>query len=581
MLNDIKDFIVSFWKKLHAKKLFKRYAWLIIACLLTLLIPLTIAFGYIYFIKEPPKVDAVNISVELYDPDGMIIANEKTQEDILEASQLAKLFYDLSSSKIRADKPEEFSKKQTMSFSITYGNEKSSFKCYFEEDVSQSYIEDKNGNFFSPDVIAYDNLLNSNFGEIIYKESVPPTLCTADNTSILPYEVDWSYLRANGKATTSKNFDTTPDLRKYHTAGAIDLSFSREPTKCEITVQQTNGKLHTFTSLKELSSLNASEGDELLIKIDAEWSEANSSISSFGKQAYEFAILCSKPSLFTLSSNEAFGGEFIIISISNVDNADSIKYLPDIPESHKTADLWERSTKTYKALDALYNYKPIFAKEGSHAYALLPIPSGIPDMNFDFSLSCGISRASFSLELKAPTLSDISFSESSPNKNITLTSGQKAEFSRIVFSLTHITNDLKLFDGEFLSPEDHGFAKNIGYNTVINGSFDMLANNYSAKEIGGTPILSLAAGRVMQVGHSELLGNYVIVDHGLGLSTWYCGLSDTNVSLGDFIKKGDILGKAGSSSALCNNGVNIICSVGEVLIDPNNIIGKSIIEEQK
>ena len=93
--------------------------------------------------------------------------------------------------------------------------------------------------------------------------------------------------------------------------------------------------------------------------------------------------------------------------------------------------------------------------------------------------------------------------------------------------------------------------------------------------------MSLAAGRVMQVGHSELLGNYVIVDHGLGLSTWYCGLSDTNVSLGDFIKKGDILGKAGSSSALCNNGVNIICSVGEVLIDPNNIIGKSIIEEQK
>ena len=574
MFGDIKAFLLSLYQKLHAKKLLKRFAWLIVICLLTLLLPLTIAFAYMHFIEETPKVDAVDVSVELFDSSGNLIADESTQEDLLAASQLAKILYDLSNTKVRVQKPAEFAKKQTLSFNVIYGNKKSTYKCYFEEDVSKSYIEDNNGDFFSPDPSAYDNLLNSYFGEKIYKDSIPPILYTTDKTSIIPNEVEWNYLRKNGDEAFSGNYDITDERLEYRAAGAINLEFSRKPTQCSITVHQTGDMIHTFSSLDELSKFTASTGEELHVHIDAEW-EASKTETSFGRQRYEFTVLCSEPSIFTLSQNEAFGGEFIIISISNVENIDSISYTPSIPEAHTNATLLEKSSKTYKALDALYNYKPVFAKYGSLTYALLPVPAGIPDMTFDFSLSCGISRADFSLNLKAPTATDITL-----ENGAILTSAQKAEFSRIVFSLKDTSNNLKLFDGEFLSPEDHGFKKNLDYNTAINSSFDLLANNYSAEAIGGTSVLSLGAGRIMQVGRSELLGEYVIVDHGLSLCTWYCGLSDVNVSVGDTVKKGDAIGKAGSSSLLCDNGMNLVCSVGEVLVDPKNVINKTIIEKQ-
>ncbi len=576
MLNDIKEFLLSLWQKLHAKKLFKKFAWLIVICLLTLLLPITIAFAYMYLIEETPKVEAVDISVELYDSSGNLIAIEETQEDIIEASQLAKILYDLSKTKVRTQKPTEFAKKQTLSFNVTYGNEKSTYKCYFEEDVASSYIEDQSGSFYSPNPKVYDELLNSQFGEKIYLDSVPPTLYTASQASIIPYEVEWNYLRKNGDEAFSGNYNISDDRLEYRVAGAIDLEFSRKPTTCNITVLGASEEIHTFTSLDELAKFNASEGDKLFVRIDAEW-EADKTERSFGAQRYEFNVLCSEPSIFTLSQSEAFGGEFIIVSISNVEDINSITYTPSIPESHKTATLLEKSSKTYKALDALYNYKPIFSKEASIAYALLPVPAGIPDMTFNFSLSCGISRADFSLKLNAPKAVQ---ADSEKFSDVSLTSAQKAEFSRIVFSLKDTSKGLKLFEGEFISPTDYGFKKDLGYNTVINDSFDLLANSYSAEDIGGTSILSIGAGRIMQVGTSELLGRYVIVDHGLGLCTWYCGLSDVNVSLGDTVKKGDIIGKAGSTSLLCDNGMNLICSIGEVLVDPENIIGKSIIQKE-
>ena len=576
MLSDIKAFLSSLWQKLHAKKLLKRFAWLITICLLTLLIPLTIALGYIYFIEDGQKVTVVDISTELYDSNGMIIARENTQEDILESSILSKLLYDLSTSKVRAPKPDEFSKKQTMSFTITYGEQKSTFKCYFEESLEHSYIEDQNGDFFTPDSVAYESFLNSEFSETIYKSSIPPMLYTASDSEILSSSTDWNYLLKNGKTVSSDNFELATDIISYPVAGAIDLEFSRKPDKCNVTIQTANGEIHLFESLDSLASFNASEGDKLLLKIDAEW-ESNESDTSFGKQSYDFTILCTEPSKFTLSETDIVGGEFIIISISNVESLNSISYTSKIPESHKAADLFEKSTKEYKALNSLYNYQPIFAKCDSLAYALLPIPAGIPDTKFEFSLSCGISRADFTLNLKAPTLNELSIESQDESTNVTLTKAQKADFTRIVYSLKHSNDDLKLFDGVLLNPEGYGFTSSIDYGASINGSFDLLANSYSANEIGGTSIQSVSAGRIIQVGHNERLGSYVIVDHGLGLATWYCGLSNIDVAEGDIVKKGAVLGKAGSSSMLCDNGFNLICSIGGIPVDPSNIVGKTII----
>jgi hypothetical protein len=317
-------------------------------------------------------------------------------------------------------------------------------------------------------------------------------------------------------------------------------------------------------SPEKLTSLTAEENTELLVTVDAKW-QKNDLTASYGEQTYEFKIICSDPSTFNLSTTEAHGAQFILLSVSNVDDVDSIIYSPTLTLSE---DIKAKDDNESNALKQLYSYKPIFAKKGSDAYAFLPIPAHIPDTTFTFSISCGISKSELTINLKKSTFENISVD------NVALTKAQKAEFSRRIFHLKHSKSDLLLINSDFLLPTNYGFAQTYKFSSNVNNSFDLLANTYSAKNSNGISVLSANVGTVSDIGTSPLLGNYVIVDHGMGLLTWYCGLSDISVKENDIVKKGDPIGRTGSSSLLCENGVNFICSVGGILIDPDELVSK-------
>lgn len=565
MFNDIKVFLLSFFKKLSSKKFIKKITGLIVICLLTVLIPISIAVCYVQFIKEEQKVTTPDISVSLFDADGKLIASETTQEDIVDASPLANIFYKLESTKVRATKPAEFAKKQSMSFTIKYASDSSTFKCYFEESAEESYLEDSNGEFYSPDRLAYSMFLSSSYSETIYKESTPPALYTTAGDTVFPSKSDWTYILNDKKEQRSKNYETAKGILTYRIAGAISFDFSRSPDLCNITVKTIAGDTVFDGSLQDLTSLTAEENSELLVTVNAEWNKRNE-LDSYGKQQYEFKIICAEPPTFQLSATEAVGGQLILITVNGVESADSIIYSPlsELPDEVKAS--FEISAK---ALNELYSYKPIFVKERNIAYAFLPIPANIPDTTFGFSLSCGISKSNLTVNLKQSKATDIEIGD------FALTKAQKAEFTRIILHLRHSTKDTLLLSEDFLFPTNYNFSLKQKYNTNINNSFKLLANNYSAELPDGISVQSANIGVVSLIGISPLLGNYVIVDHGMGLLTWYCGLSDVSVAEKDIVKKGDVIGRAGSSSLLCENGVNIVCSVGGILIDPDQLVTKT------
>ena len=562
MFSDIKAFLISFWKNIRSKKFIKKFMGLIIICILTVLIPLSIAICYVQYVQNEQKNATPSISVSLFSSDGKLIESDTIREDIIDTSPFASLFYDLSTLKVKVQKPAEFSRKQSLNFTLNYGTETSSFKCYFEENVGSSYIEDKNGTFYIPNAEVYSRFLNSSYSEIVYKESIPPTLYTPLNDEIMPTNVDWSYKLNNGKERKSENYELTQKISTYRIAGAIDFTFSRTPNICNITVKTLSGDTIFSGSLDKLSLITAEENTELNVTVYAKW-EKDNTYSSYGEEQYEFKILCSEPSSFQISATEAIGGELLLLTVSNVDNVDSIIYSP---ESKLSNEIQSSNDSASNALSELYAYKPIFAKKGSNAYALFPIPADIPYTTFKFSISCGISKATLTLNLKENSAKNDATAD-----DISFISAQKAEFSRILFYLKHSTRDTLLLSDKFLFPTDYGFTQTYKFNDRINNSFNMLANSYSSSNSNGVSVKSANIGTVSQVGYSPLLGNYVIVDHGMGLLTWYCGLSDTSVNENDIVKKGDPIGRAGSSSLLCENGVNIICSVGGILIDPDTI----------
>ena len=81
-------------------------------------------------------------------------------------------------------------------------------------------------------------------------------------------------------------------------------------------------------------------------------------------------------------------------------------------------------------------------------------------------------------------------------------------------------------------------------------------------------VRAIAAGKVVYSGSSKLLGSFVVVDHGLGLKTWYCHLQSAICAVGDTVQKGAVIGISGKTGYTRSNGVYLITTVLNVPICP-------------
>ena len=61
------------------------------------------------------------------------------------------------------------------------------------------------------------------------------------------------------------------------------------------------------------------------------------------------------------------------------------------------------------------------------------------------------------------------------------------------------------------------------------------------------PVMASTGGKVAFAGHMDIRGNIVIIDHGYGIFSTYCHLSQIHVTRGQTIVKGQIIGVTGDT----------------------------------
>ncbi|TRX76390.1 peptidoglycan DD-metalloendopeptidase family protein [Pseudomonas mangiferae] len=89
----------------------------------------------------------------------------------------------------------------------------------------------------------------------------------------------------------------------------------------------------------------------------------------------------------------------------------------------------------------------------------------------------------------------------------------------------------------------------------------------------GTPIKSPAAGKVVLIGDYFFNGRTVFVDHGQGFISMFCHMSKIDVTLGQALPRGGVIGRVGSTGRATGPHMHWNVSLNDVRVDPAIFIG--------
>ena len=85
---------------------------------------------------------------------------------------------------------------------------------------------------------------------------------------------------------------------------------------------------------------------------------------------------------------------------------------------------------------------------------------------------------------------------------------------------------------------------------------------------GGSPILAANSGTVIIAGYHYSYGNYVVIDHGGGVSTLYGHSSKLLVSRGQKVSRGQQIAKVGTTGRSTGNHLHFEVRINGQRVDP-------------
>lgn len=131
----------------------------------------------------------------------------------------------------------------------------------------------------------------------------------------------------------------------------------------------------------------------------------------------------------------------------------------------------------------------------------------------------------------------------------------------------------KLWDGDFRVPLDGvTTGGNFGKRRVLNGQPGSPHSGVDFPAVMGTPIHAPQNGRVALAQELFFSGNTVVVDHGLGIYTFYGHLSEINVKVGDALQSGQVLGKVGATGRVTGPHLHWGLTVERARVNPLQLV---------
>ncbi len=131
----------------------------------------------------------------------------------------------------------------------------------------------------------------------------------------------------------------------------------------------------------------------------------------------------------------------------------------------------------------------------------------------------------------------------------------------------------RLWEGRFRVPLD-GAAPggNFGKRRILNGHPGSPHSGMDFPAAAGTPVRAAQSGRVALAEELFFSGNTVVVDHGLGIYTFYGHLSSMRVKAGEAVEAGGVLGEVGATGRVTGPHLHWGLTVRRARVNPLQIV---------
>ncbi len=127
----------------------------------------------------------------------------------------------------------------------------------------------------------------------------------------------------------------------------------------------------------------------------------------------------------------------------------------------------------------------------------------------------------------------------------------------------------RLWDGKFRIPLDGvTTGSNFGKRRILNGNPGSPHSGMDLPGTTGTPVHATQRGRVALAEELFFSGNTIVLDHGLGIYTFYGHLSEIDVKAGDALEAGAVLGKVGATGRVTGPHLHWGLTVERARVNP-------------
>ena len=513
------------------------------------LIPSGVAYASYHRIQSAP-VDVSNAeSISIDDPAGNNYSFVK-EKDGDEADDLIRYFLNLKENgqSITA-LPDSLLGEQFFKVTVSAAVKSVTYECYFATDPTTCYFVAPDGTTYKISDQDAEAFITTRYAECIYKAAALPTLTLAGTVDVTPDTASWLYKNYTGGYVESDvSSFVYPSVESYEVEGSLGLAFDMIPDFCSVKVTNASGDTLYDGMLDSISELSLRNVPQIFVEVSAKWYQ-DATRSFYGDLLYSFSSYVKAPAEFWLGMTTVNAGRFVAITATNVTGPEGITL----------------SSTTLPNADT-----PVFYDAGnSMAVALLGIDIETPAGVYDLAFTYGNTTSHVALNVTDPNGgAGIPYSFVYVDESVvqqTRSSAALMQYETVEKELLGSSSATRYFYDFFLDGMagectlQRGFGRDIYLNDSTTPVYRTNGVDYSAP--AGTQVMACNAGVVVYAGWLEYAGNLIVVDHGWGLKTWYYNLGSVDVSVGDWVDKGQGMGTVGMTGFTSVNGAHIAMSV--------------------